>query len=520
MNSELHEKAVIGLKKSPIGKAKKASMILVHANKHELDELDKAQGEKSVVPGTDIRSYKKLGKHFKHPEVQRITLEASRLGRAKGGSIEKLKKNGRHGDTELALFPVHMADHFDRMMGKRSINPIDKKREYFDFSSFANGLSNMLGGNKTNANSSTTPSAAPTDSSSSSSSSGSGFGSLVNGLGNAASGVMNMLNKPINSGGDTGSGNSSNTGSNPTWGNLLGEVFKNTAGNYIQSKLPQGDGNTPSWQKDALNGLFSGLTGFMDAKQKGSDLQGALTEGALKGLNTGLQNQNNTAANAVKEGINSYQKDGNLTNAVANGAVRGLQDINSPYAKIGQEAIQNYQKTGDAQGALTQGALQGGQQLANQYGNGALANAFQGMQDSQRNGGNMYDMMQQGALSGLQSMNSPYARIGQNAIQNYQNTGNFQGALTQGALQGAGQFANQYGYGPLGNAFHGMANAQNQGYGLNDTLAQGALYGLSSYLPQQQQQMYSQPASSSRVRPIRSPRPIRSQRIKKPTRFV
>lgn len=109
------------------------NLIPAHFNKSELAALDRAQGGADIDHKTGARRYSKLGEMLKNPHLREKSLEHGRLLFAKGGkaSVEKMKKEGRFGDTEIAYIPKHLADHFDEMIGGPSINPKTKNREYF-----------------------------------------------------------------------------------------------------------------------------------------------------------------------------------------------------------------------------------------------------------------------------------------------------------------------------------------------------------------------------------------------------
>ena len=119
-------------------------MVLAHFNKDELKQLDQIQGGKHVDPKTGIRHYKKLGEIFKDPKVQERSLSQARAYYASGGRAEmqKLKKHGRFGDTEVAYIPENLAHHLDKMIGGKCVNPKTGHREYF-FGALLSGLSSI-----------------------------------------------------------------------------------------------------------------------------------------------------------------------------------------------------------------------------------------------------------------------------------------------------------------------------------------------------------------------------------------
>lgn len=126
---------------------KEPAMVLAHFSKQELNDLDRLQGKKLLDPRTGIRHYRDLGNVFKNPHIKHTTLLHARAHHAKGGraSLNKMKKEGRFGDTEMAYIPRQFADHLDQMIGGKSINPHSKHREYF-LAGLMGGIGKMVAG--------------------------------------------------------------------------------------------------------------------------------------------------------------------------------------------------------------------------------------------------------------------------------------------------------------------------------------------------------------------------------------
>ena len=412
-------------------------MVLAHFNKHELEELDKAQGGKDLVKGTDIRQYKRLGEAFKNPELKEITLHASRNGYATGGDISHMKHQGRHGDTEMALVPTELADHFDKMMGKKSINPHTGKREYFDFNSLATGLGNMFGG-----------------------------GSSAPAAGGAAA-------APATGGATPSQGTS--------WGSLLG----NLAGSFLQPKpaaapaAPANPNNgaptpqnpqsaNPSWANAGMNGLMSGLGAIMQSRQNGGNWADALKSGAMAGGGQFAQQapfaslfggqggagggylgqfMSNPMVQAGMSGLgtaaNSYMQGNGFQNALTQGLNQGLSGFNNPYANAAKTGLNAYQNGGNMMDAFGQAGLQGMGALADQHGYGSIGNAARGMLDARQNGNSWMNSGQQGALAGLSGFNNPYANAARGAINTNMNGGNLQDSLMNGGMNGLQSFMDQ-----------------------------------------------------------------------------
>ncbi len=81
---------------------------------------------------------------FKHPSVMETIRQIHSRRYAKGGlvraaklnperraQLSRLKRSGRHGDTEIALITPHMAQCMDHLIGGPSKNPVTGHREYF-----------------------------------------------------------------------------------------------------------------------------------------------------------------------------------------------------------------------------------------------------------------------------------------------------------------------------------------------------------------------------------------------------
>jgi hypothetical protein len=390
-----------------IKSGKNPPMVLAHFNKHELEELDKAQGGKDIAKGTDIRQYKRLGEVFKNPHFKDMTLSAARQGHAMGGSINTMRHLGRHGDTEMALVPMHLADHFDSMMGKKSINPHTGKREYFDFSSLASGLGNMLSSK-----------AAPA------------AGSVP-----GASGAA-----PAAGGG---------------WGSMLGSL----ANSFLQPKptgapdapaSPNGQTPSPSWMQTGMNGLMSGIGSVMQARQNGGSWGDALKGGAMAGAGHFAQQMPGLLANQggylgqmmsnpmVQAGMNgvggaanSYMQGNGFQNAISQGLNQGLSGFDNPYANAARNGLSTYQNGGNLQNSLMSGAMSGLSGFDNPY-----ANAARNGLSTYQNGGNLQNSLMSGAMSGLGGMSNPYAQAASAGLNTYQNGGNLQDSLMSGGMNG------------------------------------------------------------------------------------
>lgn len=402
--------------------SKQPSMVLAHFNKHELEELDHAQGGKEIDSKTGIRQYKRLGDAFKNPELQQMTITAARQSHAAGGSIASMMKQGRKGDTEMAFVPTHLADHFDKMMGKRSINPHTGHREYYDFSSLASGLGNFMGG--------------------------------FNGGAQAPGGSLGSA--PATGGAPAGGG----------WGSMLGSL----ASSFMQPKAPPAGGapsgpgaQSQGWGNAGMNGLTNGLISMLQARQGGGSWQDAMKQGALSGAGSFAQQapisslfgggaggqgggymsqfMSNPYAQAGMNGLrgaaNSYMQGNGFQNALSQGLNQGLSSFgDNPYARAAQTGVNAYQNGGGWQDALGQAGLQGFGSLADQYGYGGAGNAARGALNARQGGADWATAGKQGAMQGLSGYDNPYATGARAALQTNMNGGNMQDSMVNGGLNG------------------------------------------------------------------------------------
>jgi hypothetical protein len=145
-------------------------LIVVHLMKEEAVALDSAQGGETLDPSTGVREYSQLWKlmetkpGFKEifeqtaadlgdngqlddPELSQLyeigKQELPKYIKDPGDrnpEIEAEQRLGRNGDTELAMFPVGLADFFDDLRGDRSLNPKTGLREYWGFKSIINSV--------------------------------------------------------------------------------------------------------------------------------------------------------------------------------------------------------------------------------------------------------------------------------------------------------------------------------------------------------------------------------------------
>lgn len=127
--------------------------ILAHFDPEELAELDEMQGGITIDPETNLREYLQLDQILKDPKIRdeiSIALSGQRRqqGFASGGiveepgrpqdpELEKLRLEGRNGDTELAIITPDLLEIFTEWAGKEpDINPQTGLPEFSFFKNF------------------------------------------------------------------------------------------------------------------------------------------------------------------------------------------------------------------------------------------------------------------------------------------------------------------------------------------------------------------------------------------------
>jgi hypothetical protein len=130
--------------------AKEEITIVGHFKPEELVELDEAQGGIVIDPETGLRDYTPLSKFMQNPEVRAAVSQAfppndqqsfaeggqvEEMGRPTDPELEKLRLEGRGGDTELAIITPELLELFTEWSGKEpTINPVTGLPEFFSFS--------------------------------------------------------------------------------------------------------------------------------------------------------------------------------------------------------------------------------------------------------------------------------------------------------------------------------------------------------------------------------------------------
>lgn len=136
--------------------------ILAHFDPEELSELDEAQGEIFIDPETNLRDYRPLSKIMKDPAIQDLITQAlsgnndnpqfamggtvEEPGRPLDPELEKLRLEGRHGDSELAIITPELLEMFTQWSGKEpDINPETGLPEFFSFKNIIKSIVRVVG---------------------------------------------------------------------------------------------------------------------------------------------------------------------------------------------------------------------------------------------------------------------------------------------------------------------------------------------------------------------------------------
>lgn len=131
------------------GKIARRKMNYAHMSKEEADVLDKLQGKSTRHRKTKQRAYPGLEAILKNPHLYKLIMKHAKEhkedGYAEGGHVEKLKKNGRYGDTEIVLIGPRTNRLLDALAGHKTRNPKDGLPEYFSLGKMFGGLGKTLG---------------------------------------------------------------------------------------------------------------------------------------------------------------------------------------------------------------------------------------------------------------------------------------------------------------------------------------------------------------------------------------
>ncbi len=128
------------------GSAKKrgSKLISAHFDPQELEVLFQMQGSKDYCKKTGEASLAKMEHLLHNPHIMRGLKEHHA---AHGGMMQPVTaRDGRDGDTKIALIGPRLHETLDNMAGKRTRNPYDGAPEYFSLGGLFGGLKNMLGG--------------------------------------------------------------------------------------------------------------------------------------------------------------------------------------------------------------------------------------------------------------------------------------------------------------------------------------------------------------------------------------
>jgi hypothetical protein len=131
------------------GKIARRKMNYAHMSKEEANVLDKLQGKSTRHRKTKQRAYPGLEAILKNPHLYKLIMKHAKEhkedGYAEGGHVEKLKKNGRYGDTEIVMIGPRTNRLLDALAGHKTRNPKDGLPEYFSLGKMFSGLGKTLG---------------------------------------------------------------------------------------------------------------------------------------------------------------------------------------------------------------------------------------------------------------------------------------------------------------------------------------------------------------------------------------
>jgi hypothetical protein len=146
---------------APMEENDESTSILAHFSPEELLELDEAQGGATIDPETNLRDYRQLEKIMEIPEIQQlISNSLSQMkqqnfaeggyvdepGRPNDPELEKLRLEGRKGDTELAIITPKLLEMFTEIAGKSpDINPVTGFPEFFRLGNVFKSIIRVVG---------------------------------------------------------------------------------------------------------------------------------------------------------------------------------------------------------------------------------------------------------------------------------------------------------------------------------------------------------------------------------------
>lgn len=146
----------------------KSEKIVAHFAPDELHSLDEVmtqffpqlQGEISIDPETGLRDYSPLDEILENPEIreaissglsherQKFAMggEVNEIGRPTDPELEKLRMEGRHGDTELAIITPNLLEFFSELAGHQpKENPHTGLPEFIKFGNIFKSIVRVVG---------------------------------------------------------------------------------------------------------------------------------------------------------------------------------------------------------------------------------------------------------------------------------------------------------------------------------------------------------------------------------------
>jgi hypothetical protein len=363
-------------------KGRRAKYELVHMNRHEINDLNAAQGFAEKYKGTDsIHTFDHLAEILRNPKIVAHLKEHVDHHYANGGrvdierQVQHFKRMGRHGDTQAALIPHDMVELLDHLSGHRSINP-DGHREYFLGQPMMDGIKRFFN---------------PV---------GQAFkkaGTDIYNTGRSA--VDTLRNKTLPA---VGRGlqdiyktatTPDATGMSPLGRGALGMATGLLTGNPIGAALSMG----ALAGTQGVPGTFSqGLNSAAGAYMGGASPQQA----ALRGFQDFSSQYDNPYGRMGSAFSGSQLRGENMYDSMGRTAMGGMEGFDNPYARFGRGAVDEYMTSRNPSRAMARGTLGATEGMSNPY-----AAAARGGAEAHLGGADYRESARRGALAGIQHMN-------------------------------------------------------------------------------------------------------------------
>jgi len=373
-----------------VKKAPKSDFVLAHMSPQELRELEEIQGGEQYGK-YGLKHLGGVGELVNNPHMLQAGVEGHY---AHGGEVaedlQRMRQDGRYGDTRLALVPRKLSKIFNKLLGGVSRNPRDGHPEYFGLGGFIKGLAKkvMPSGGIGNMvrrgfNAMTGGQNARQFMGQMGRSALQGVGQMAQNMGQGQNmgqaaragfthGMANMDNpmgRTMNAVGQSmmggqGVGNSMMRGvaaGSQGFNNPMARAAQGFANSHLQG---QGMGNSmmqgiSQGSQGMDNPMARAARGFADSRLEGQGYGQSLMGGAQEGL----RDINNDYAQGAREGINSFRRGDSLDRAGARGLARGLEGMRTPAGNIGRAMATGYGNTGSLGHTAMRGVEQGTDEL-------------------------------------------------------------------------------------------------------------------------------------------------------------